>query len=291
MPVHHKDNTVLERDTEKLKELNCEIFDMLKTPSFHCVCFGRVGDKKAVAKFIRFDQYFDLTFRMDRLPQKLVTLKKLNHDNIINIYEVLHFEYATIIFSEYCGDGTDLQQLVYLHRGLGEESSKFYYRQIGSALAYLHSNKSAHYDVRCDNVLLDHEGLKAKLTIIGIQMWKHPPKIRPYYSLIGTFHGSGPYLAPEMLYGRPTDPFSCDVWAMGVLLYYMITHEFPFTASNIQDMVDVQAKGVFNIDPKWSSELKYLLKTHFSRAPLMRRSMVRLMNHAWLTADTDLTSS
>lgn len=285
MPVHHKDSTLKEEDTVALARKGLEIFDIVHTPSYHCVCFARFKNNKSVAKFIRYDQFFDHTFRTDRLPKKLEQLRQLDHNYLIKIYQTIHLDYVSIIFMEYCGDGMDLQQLVYLERGLGEMTARYYYRQVGSALAYLHQNESAHCDVRCDNVLLNQDKTVAKLSFLGIQMWKYPPKVRPYYPLIGTFHGSGPYLAPEVLYGRPADPYSCDVWAMGVLLYYTINHNYPFIASNIADMAETQAKGIFNINPKWSNDLKLLFKIHFARAPLMRRSMMRLMSHPWLASD------
>ncbi|PRD20438.1 UNVERIFIED_CONTAM: Tssk1b, partial [Trichonephila clavipes] len=117
---------------------------------------------------------------------------------------------------------------------LSEPESRYFFRQIVSAINYLHNLEIAHRDVKCENIMLT---MDAEIKLIDFGFCK-----RSGHSdrLSNTFCGSTAYAAPEVLQGVPYDPFMYDIWSLGCVLYVMVTGNMPFDESNVMKMVEDQ---------------------------------------------------
>ncbi|XP_031621589.1 protein kinase C-like [Contarinia nasturtii] len=113
-----------------------------------------------------------------------------------------------------------------------EVRAAFYAAEIVIALQFLHSHGVIHRDLKLDNVLLDQEG-HCKLTDFGLSKDEIINGV-----LTSTYCGTPYYLAPEMLQELEYDS-SVDWWALGVLMYIMMTNELPFGADSENDLFEL----------------------------------------------------
>ncbi|KAJ2725075.1 Serine/threonine-protein kinase [Coemansia sp. Benny D115] len=105
-------------------------------------------------------------------------------------------------------------------------------------------------------------------------------------SLMETFCGSLPYTAPEILRGDAYVGPEIDVWSLGVLLYVMLTGQFPFDDPAQAKNFDKIMAGDFALRPSMSRELQDLLLRMLEPNPKRRISMRSVMHHPWLMSAT-----
>jgi len=125
---------------------------------------------------------------------------------------------------EYARGGSLLDQLEHA-QVFTEETAKFYSAEITLALEYLHNNGILHRDLKLENVVVGADG-HCRLADFGL-------------SKLGLFYGRNTesvcgtrcYMAPEMLQGLRYG-HGVDWWALGIMLYEMITGQLPFYDDN-----------------------------------------------------------
>ena len=160
------------------------------------------------------------------VPARGPRRRKLNHPNIIAVYDVGQDGPSNYIVMEYV-EGEDLRELIREQGALPPEQVVDIGCQIAAALEYAHRKGLVHRDIKSQNVLVTPEG-KVKVARLrdrgGCSARARSP--RP-----GMVIGSVHYMSPEQAEGRPTTPAS-DVYSLGVVLYEMATGELPFTAES-----------------------------------------------------------
>ena len=98
---------------------------------------------------------------------------------------------------------------------------------ISRALDYIHSKKILHRDLKPSNILLSQSG-EPILTDFGISMVLNLGNSEEFM-VAGSVMGTPEYMAPEQFTGKTVD-FRADMYALGLILYEMITGRKPFTA-------------------------------------------------------------
>uniref|UniRef100_A0A8C8CTI5 Protein kinase C n=1 Tax=Oncorhynchus tshawytscha TaxID=74940 RepID=A0A8C8CTI5_ONCTS len=160
-------------------------------------------------------------------------------------------------------NGGDLMFHIQKSRKFEEGRACFYTAEITSALMFLHSKGILYRDLKLDNVLLDKDG-HCKLADFGMCKEGMFEGVAT-----GTFCGTPDYIAPEILQEMLYGP-SVDWWALGVLLYEMLSGHAPFEAENEDDLFE----SILNeeiIYASWlSADAVNILKAFLTKNPARR---------------------
>jgi serine/threonine protein kinase len=150
------------------------------------------------------------------------------HPHITKLYEIIFTETSVYMILEYYPSG-DLFEYVTKNGKLSVDESLRIFTQTLGAVLYLHKNGCCHRDLKLENVLLDKK-MNVKLSDFGftreLPFVQHGSK-----SLLSEYCGTGAYMAPEIVKRTPYSGIKIDIWALGVMLYTMLTGEMPFDDS------------------------------------------------------------
>jgi eukaryotic-like serine/threonine-protein kinase len=148
----------------------------------------------------------------------------LNHPNIVRLHELVDIQGRPCLVMEYVG-GESLAERLTRQRRLAPREALRVLQAIAWAVAYVHAQHIVHRDLKPGNVRITPDG-QIKLLDFGISKSPHAEGLTQTGSIIGTPR----YLSPEQLLGDRVTP-AADVWALGVLLYEMVTGSTPFSGS------------------------------------------------------------
>ena len=101
-----------------------------------------------------------------KVAKEVSILKKLQHKNIVNLYETFETEKHFLLVTELWAGG-DLLSYVRRRRKLTEDYAKYFFKQLIEAWMYWHKKGVVHRDIKLDNILLDHQGT-LKLCDFGV---------------------------------------------------------------------------------------------------------------------------
>ena len=161
----------------------------------------------------------------DELLNEILTMKKLQHDNIIHFFHAEKGDDFQIkMFMELAVGGTLKDKVV--KGGLSLSNLVPYLSDVLKGLEYIHSHRYVHGDVKPSNVLLNGEG-RCKLGDFGTAKQLHDSKDKIY-----VLRGSPLYMAPEVInadhelkIGYDT---KADIWSVGVIALELVTGRSPF---------------------------------------------------------------
>lgn len=179
--------------------------------------------------------------QMDHVHHERSLLCRLHHPFIIRLYSAMQDERHLYMLLEYAPGG---ELFHYLRRAgrLSLEAARFYMAELVLAIEYLHAHDIAYRDLKPENLLLDREG-HIKLADFGFA------KVVP--NLTYTLCGTPEYLAPEIILGRGYGK-SVDWWALGILLFEMLTGNPPFNGDTPTAVYERTLKGKVHY-PHWLS--------------------------------------
>ncbi|XP_026362009.1 maternal embryonic leucine zipper kinase [Ursus americanus] len=216
---------------------------------------------------------------LPRVKTEIEALKNLRHQHICQLYHVLETANKIFIVLEYCPGGELFDYIISQDR-LSEEETRVVFRQIVSAVAYVHSQGYAHRDLKPENLLFD-EYHKVKLIDFGLCA---KPKGNKDYHL-QTCCGSLAYAAPELIQGKSYLGSEADVWSMGILLYVLMCGFLPFDDDNVMALYKKIMRGKYEV-PKWLSSSSILLLQQMLQVdPKKRISVKNLLSHPWIMHD------
>lgn len=232
--------------------------------------------------------------RVRDLDNELNALRNTVHPFIIRYFDDFIIDTKFYIIMEYAESG-NLKHYMGKYGRLDEKRARRWFRQILSALEYLHTRVPgiAHRDLKGENVLLKREWFEGKvrrvckLSDFGLSAVSFTVEEGPIYA--STACGTRPYMAPEVLgekarKKKPYDSTKADIWALGVILFQMITNQYPFNFEDLGTMIQLQKEHQLNFSkaPKASEEVKDLLHQILDPDPSSRLTIIGIKSHPWL---------
>ncbi|RDX98524.1 Mitogen-activated protein kinase kinase kinase 5, partial [Mucuna pruriens] len=224
-----------------------------------------------------------------QLQQEIKVLSHLKHLNIVQYYGSEIVEDRFYIYLEYIHPGS-INKYVREHCGAITESViRNFTRHILSGLAYLHSKKTIHRDIKGANLLVDSAGV-VKLADFG--MAKHLTGFEANLSL----RGSPYWMAPEAVVQKDNTPdlaFAIDIWSLGCTIIEMFTGKPPWSEYEGAAALFKVMKETPPIPETLSSEGKDFLRCCFKRNPAERQTAAALLEHRFLknSQQPDLSST
>ncbi|KAJ8321494.1 hypothetical protein KUTeg_000955 [Tegillarca granosa] len=252
---------------------------------------------------------------LPRVKTEIEAMKALCHQHICKMFQVIETDERFYMILEffsgviikyktlhYCPEGELFDYIVSKDR-LQEDEARIFFRQIVSAIAYIHNMGYAHRDLKPENLLLDEDqnmklidfGLCAKPKDLQLSGITNQTEIGGMDNCLFTCCGSPAYAAPELISGKkylgsetfiePRKDFlyisalpeiMADLWSMGVLLYALLCGHLPFDDDKLPQFGKYDA-------PNWlSEESKELIASMLVIDPKRRITVQQLLNHPWL---------
>ena len=225
---------------------------------------------------------------IDNLEKEIDIISSLDHPNIARFYETFHDERYFHIVTELCR-GKELSKLLKQNGGkLNERKCRIIIMKILHAINYCHSHGIVHCDLKPDNIIFESPNeeeenedilnlLDLKLLDFGLSS-----RIKKNEKLNNTV-GTAYFIAPETIKGEYDE--KCDVWSIGVILYYILSGKFPFTGnSNFEIFEKIQkSEPVFkNLFKDISQNAIDFIKKCLVKNPNERPSAKECLSHPWL---------
>jgi len=190
----------------------------------------RISRELAI-KILRPEHTVNAEFR-SRFLRETRAVGKLNHPNIVKIYDVGEFDGQPYIAMELL-TGQFLDQLMSSERRVSFEKIVDIAKQLASALDCAHSHGVIHRDIKPANIAWSEKNKRIIVTDFGIA---HIENIEATQStIVGQVLGTPKYMSPEQILGKPIDGRT-DLFSMGVVLYQMVTGQKPFSGDTLASL-------------------------------------------------------
>jgi len=179
--------------------------------------------KRPVAiKVMRRDQGQNYNFEQ-RFEREALAMAELNHPNIVNVFDFgeVGEDYLYIVM-EYV-DGADLMEVIRSGR-MTQKMALTLLLQICDALQFAHNHGIVHRDIKPSNILLSSDG-RVKIADFGLA--KRSKVENSFVTLAGTGMGTPDYAAPEQFDAKSDIDHRADIYALGVMIYQMLTGHLP----------------------------------------------------------------
>jgi serine/threonine protein kinase len=189
-------------------------------------------EREVAIKTIRLDSFIDGPEKEEMLNRVIREAKaagRLNHPNIITIYDVLREDDLTFIVMQYV-DGQTLQTLIESGKIFSPEDVIAILKPVAESLDFAHQNGIVHRDVKPANILIDKAGTPF-LADFGVARMEASTMTGP-----GTTIGTLSYMSPEQIMGKTADG-RADFFALGVILYELLAGRKPFVGNNLSTIV------------------------------------------------------
>ncbi|HEX8910608.1 MAG TPA: serine/threonine-protein kinase [Anaeromyxobacteraceae bacterium] len=181
---------------------------------------------QAVALKIPHIQYESDVVFSERFRREQEVGQRLVHPNVVRVLRPREQSRVYLVM-EYV-EGRSLRAILGDRHPLPVERALELARQVCDALVYLHEHGVVHRDVKPENLLVTADGT-VKLLDFGIALFEAERRLT--WMGLSSAVGTPDYMAPEQIRGRRGDPRT-DVYAVGVLLYEMLTRHLPYDSPN-----------------------------------------------------------
>lgn len=196
-----------------------------------------------------------------RFSQEAQSAGRLNHPNVVTVYDVGEEEGVAFIAMEFI-KGRPLDDLIAERQPLSVDQIVTIMSQICDGLGYAHRNGVIHRDIKPANIVLTDDGT-AKITDFGIAKISSTSATQT-----GTIMGTPSYMSPEQITGKVVDNRS-DIFSLGAVFYELLTYEKAFPGDNITTVM----YRIVNENPSPVSMINLSIPTQFN--PIIQKALAK----------------
>ncbi|KAL1771383.1 sperm motility kinase W, partial [Sigmodon hispidus] len=211
---------------------------------------------------------------LDKISSEVNILKVLEHKNIVKFFHVFDTLTTTYVVMEYVA-GKDLELFLRDIDYLEEEKARLIFKQVVSGVHYLHQRHIAHRDIKLENIIIDRAG-KVKLCDFGLAIQLTEGQ------MLEEICGSFLYLAPEILARKPYDGLAVDMWSLGVVLYVLVTGNFPYVETTLDGMHRITTSTKYPIPSHLSKPCRNIIDGLLMVPTQHRITICELRKRSWL---------
>ena len=213
-------------DYKKIKELGSGSFATVYLVKHKTS--GSIRAMKAIKKGPGFDDDED---NEEEIINEINILMKMDHPNIVKIFEFYNGPTHFYLITEYCEGGCRFD-LITKNGPFTEIQASYIMHQLFSVVNYCHKMKIIHRDLKPENILVNKNEngfVKIKICDFGTSLCFKRGEIQD--KIVGSIY----YIAPEVLKKKYNS--KCDLWSCGVIMYILLTSVPPFGGSTNQAII------------------------------------------------------
>ena len=170
---------------------------------------------------------------------------RLNHPNIVVVRDVIHLGDTPALLMDFV-PGESLATRIFREMPTPDEALRLF-RQVVEGVGYAHQHGMIHRDLKPSNVLLDQtqDPPVARVTDFGLVRTLAPAQDAPRLTSVGVAMGTLGYMAPEQLRDAHSADERTDIFALGALLYTLLTGRPPFDGEDQLQVMNDTASGAY----------------------------------------------
>ena len=263
---------IINKSDDKIIINNYTIIERIGVGSYGRIYKVEKDNQIYVLKEIPINNNID-NDKVESVKNEADILSSLTNKYIVKYFENFKMRQNIYIVMEYCEKG-DL--CTYMSERKKNKKQNYFFSedfiwklfiQISIGLYHIHSKKILHRDIKTLNIFLTKE-LNGKIGDLGVA------KTLEGTDHAMTFIGTPYYISPEMCQNKPYNEKS-DIWALGCILYELITFCHPFTASNQAALFLKILYGNYVPLPERTSKdlvnmVKFILQKNYIKRPTMK---------------------
>ena len=209
----------------------------------------------------------------DRFRREQEIGEKLDHPGVMKVYP--NGDHSQFYMAMEWVNGRLLRQILNEQRKMPADRAVKIALKIASALEYVHSHGVVHRDLKPENIMVDdYDGIK----LIDFGIAASAGARRLTFAKFSQTMGTPDYISPEQVKGKRGDARS-DIYALGVMLYEMLTGKVPFTGPN--PFIIMNERLLNNpvppreIDPAITPQMQEIIYRAMEREPSKRYQSAR----------------
>lgn len=219
-----------------------------------------------------------------RFQQEARAMAKLDHPAIVSVFDFGKTSEGQLYFVMEFIDGMDIHQYLLECGGvIPQEQALSITAHVLDALDYAHKNGIVHRDIKPANILLNHEG-RVKIADFGLAKTfsESGSDAEPALTMSNVAVGTPDFVAPEALDGDFIPDHRADLYAVGVMLYQMLTGKLPRgqfkLPSELNDQLDGRIDDIVNLTLQSNPDDRYASASELRTAldPVISSPMSRV---------------
>lgn len=220
------------------------------------------------------------------IKRELMIIRRLDHPNIVKFYETYEDAKYLHMVMELC-EGGDLFDHVTSKDRLTESEVSAIMRKLMHGVNHMHGMNICHRDLKPENFLYASKAPDADIKIVDFGMSTRYANDENMTTIVGTPY----YLAPEVIQGNYSN--ECDVWSLGVVMFFLLSGEQPFVSENLSDLYFRISNAHFSFTGEvWNSisgNAKDLVSLMLVPEPGRRIKLGAALKHAWFSVQHETT--